>query len=100
LSQTEDGKKGVRIQHWPSVGMLNVIVRSDLAESFGEEIYPGVVFHFSGTPDADGAELVRIEVGVGSGAEIREGAILQRFDDHGKVVARTPGRDAGAVTKQ
>lgn len=100
MSQTEDGKKGVRIQHWPSVGMLNVIVRSDLTESFGEEVYPGVVFHFSGNPDADGVELVRIEVGAGSGAQIREGAVLQRFDDYGNVVAQTLGRDAGAVTKQ
>lgn len=89
---------GIEIQHWPSVGMLNLILRRDVPERSGLEVAPGVVFHFAGEPDDLERALVRIEIDASSGAKTREEAIFERYDDAGEVVFRALGEEAAPLT--
>ena len=93
----------VKVEHWPEVGQLRIVLREDLEEGPGREVAPGVIVHYGKAAndvtagEAAGAyDPVRyVEIEPGHERDLSK-AILERYDEEGRVVHRSPA-DAEAI---
>jgi len=92
----------VKVEHWPEAGQLRIVLREDLEEGPGREVAPGVIVHYgkaanndvvAGEAEYDQVRYVEIEPGHGRGLSK---AILEGYDEEGRVVHRSPA-DAEAL---
>lgn len=80
----------MRIEHWPDVGQLRIVLREDVDEGPAREVAPGVILHYGrsadGTPTG---ELLSIEVEPEAGRNLQRIA-FERFNERGEVTTRVP----------
>lgn len=94
----------VKVEHWPEVGQLRIVLREDLEEGPGREVAPGVIVHYGKAANNDVAageaagecDQVRyVEIEPSYGRDLSK-AILERYDEEGRVIHLSPA-DAKAL---
>jgi hypothetical protein len=88
----------VKVEHWPEVGQLRIVLREDLEEGPGWEVAPGVIVHYGKAANSAAGEYDQVryvEIEPGYGRDLSK-AILERYDEEGRVVHLSPA-DAKAL---